>query len=153
MKILQIDRSTSYDRSVSRILTGAILDHFTAKGSGAKMERDPGAMPLPHLDRVTTGAIRLLPEDHDAKMACSSDCAVLDQFLQSDVGITGAPMYDFTFSSAVKSCMDRPGEPDLTYRYDEVASHFLPAGAGLSSPLRRVANMNRADHKSIRNVC
>ena len=59
MQILRIDSSTTGDQSISRKLTDELLAHFTAKHPEAKVvTRDLVAEPLPHIDPITTSAIR-----------------------------------------------------------------------------------------------
>ena len=122
MKILRVDSATTGDASVSRELTDAIMAHLTAKYPDAEVETlDLGINPLPHLSPVTTGAIRLPEEDHtDAmKAAFPTERAVLDQFLSSDIVVIGAPMYNFTIPSQLKSWLDRLGVPRVTFGYSE----------------------------------
>ena len=65
MQILRIDSSTTGDQSISRKLTDELLAHFTAKHPEAKViKRDLVAEPLPHIDPITTSAIRTPPETH-----------------------------------------------------------------------------------------
>lgn len=122
MKILRVDSATTGANSVSRELTDAIVAHLTAKEPGVEVTvRDLGTDPLPHLDAVTTGAIRL-PEDalDDAmKAALPAERAVLDEFLGSDVVVIGAPMYNFTIPSQLKAWLDRLGVPGVTFGYTE----------------------------------
>ena len=59
MQILRIDSATTGDQSVTRKLTDELIRHFREKHPGAKVvERDLVADPLPHIDPITTKAIR-----------------------------------------------------------------------------------------------
>ncbi|MBL4719320.1 MAG: NAD(P)H-dependent oxidoreductase, partial [Erythrobacter sp.] len=114
MQILRIDSSTTGDQSISRKLTDELLAHFTAKHPEAKVvTRDLVAEPLPHIDPITTSAIRTPPETHEEAVAAAypEQRAVLDEFLASDVVIVGAPMYNFTIPSQLKAWLDRLGVP------------------------------------------
>ena len=131
MKILRVDSATTATNSVSRKLTQAILDHFRAKYPDADVtELDLGTAPLPHLDPVSTGAIRQPAETHDAAMqaAFPAERAVLDQFLASDIVIVGAPMYNFTIPSQLKAWLDRLGVPGVTFSYSEAGPKGLAGG-------------------------
>jgi len=122
MRILHVDSATTGAHSVSRELTAAIIAHFKGKHPDAEVQvLDLGTMPLPHLDPVTTGAIRLPAEQHtdDMKVAFPAERAVLDQFLASDIVVIGAPMYNFTIPSALKAWIDRLGVPGVTFGYSE----------------------------------
>ncbi|BBC72594.1 conserved hypothetical protein [Altererythrobacter sp. B11] len=131
MQILRIDSATTGDNSVSRELTQAALDHFREKHPDATVvERDLGTDPLPHLDNVTTGAIRLPAEAHteEMKAAFPAERAVLDEFLASDIVLIGAPMYNFTIPSQLKSWIDRLGVPGVTFKYSEAGPEGLAGG-------------------------
>ena len=131
MQILRIDSATTGENSASRVLTQAITDHFMAKNPGAMLiERDLEADPLPHLTTVTTGAIRQPREAHTEEMAAAfpAERAVLDEFLASDIVVLGAPMYNFTIPSQLKSWIDRLGVPGVTFRYSEAGPEGLAGG-------------------------
>ena len=131
MQILRIDSATTGATSVSRELTQAIVDDLLAKHPHATLiERDLAADPLPHIDAVTTGAIRLPQESHDEAMAAAfpGERAVLDEFLASDVVVIGAPMYNFSIPSQLKAWLDRLGVPGVTFGYTEAGPHGLAGG-------------------------
>ncbi len=131
MKILHIDSATTGENSVSRELTKAALDHFTAKHPDAEVTSlDFDTDPLPHLTAATTGAIRLPAEAHTPEMAAAFDAerAVLDQFLASDIVILGVPMYNFTIPSSIKAWLDRLGVPGVTFSYSEAGPKGLAGG-------------------------
>ena len=131
MQILRIDSSPTGDQSISRKLTGELLAHFTAKHPDAKVvTRDLVAEPLPHIDPITTSAIRTPPETHEeaVEAAYPEQKAVLDQFLASDVVIVGAPMYNFSIPSQLKAWLDRLGVPRVTFQYGENGPEGLAGG-------------------------
>ncbi|MXO59212.1 FMN-dependent NADH-azoreductase [Altererythrobacter salegens] len=122
MQILRIDSATTGDNSVTHELTDAIAEHFRGKYPDATwVVRDFATDPLPHLDVVTTGAIRQPQDAHtDAmKAAFPAERAVLDEFLASDIVILGVPMYNFTVPSSIKAWLDRLGVPGVTFGYTE----------------------------------
>jgi FMN-dependent NADH-azoreductase len=133
MKILRVDSAVTGAESVSRELTQAITDHFRALYPEADVaELDLAAAPLPHIDAVTTGAIRWPGERHDAAMraAAPAERAVLEQFLAADIVVIGAPMYNFTIPSQLKAWLDRLGVPGVTFSYSEAGPQ------GLAGPKR-----------------
>ena len=133
MNILRVDSAVTGQDSVSRELTQAITDHFRGLQPDAQViELDLAANPLPHIDAVTTGAIRWPAERHDAAMraAAPAERAVLDQFLAADVVVIGAPMYNFTVPSQLKAWLDRLGVPGVTFSYSEAGPK------GLAGPRR-----------------
>lgn len=131
MKILRIDSATTGANSVTRELTQALADHFTAQNPGAELvTRDLESDPLPHLTNTTTGAIRLPAEAHTPAMAAAfaAERAVLDEFLSADVVIIGAPMYNFSIPSNLKAWLDRLGVPGVTFSYSEAGPKGLAGG-------------------------
>lgn len=103
MTILKIDSSITGDNSVSRVLTRSIVDQLTAANPDAKLiERDLVNQPLDHLT-----------------LAAFADSAVLDEFLEADTVVIGAPMYNFNISSQLKSWIDRIAVAGKTFRYTE----------------------------------
>lgn len=131
MKILRVDSAVTGSDSVSRQLTQAITDHFRTRHPDAELvELDLAANPLPHIDPVTMGAIRLPAERQNPAMqaAHAAERAVLDQFLSSDIVILGAPMYNFTIPSSLKAWLDRLGVPGVTFSYSEAGPQGLAGG-------------------------
>ena len=131
MKILQLDSATTGADSVSRALTAKIVARLTADNPDADVTyRDLGSEPLAHLDPVLTGAIRFPEEDRtdDMKAAAAAERAILDEFLAADVVVIGAPMYNFTIPSNLKSWIDRLGVPRVTFRYGANGAEGLAGG-------------------------
>ena len=131
MQILRIDSATTGDQSITRKLTGKLLDRFKTQNEGATVvERDLVAEPLAHIDPITTAAIRTPPHTHEeaVQAAYPEQRAVLDEFLASDVVIVGAPMYNFTIPSQLKAWLDRLGVPGVTFKYSENGPEGLAGG-------------------------
>ena len=101
MTILHIDSSITGENSVSRVLTGRIVDQLTAGHPGARIiHRDLVSEPLDHL---TLGAF--------------ADTSVLDEFRAAETVVIGAPMYNFTLPSQLKAWLDRILVAGQTFRY------------------------------------
>lgn len=131
MQILRVDSSVNGANSISRQLTDSILAHLAAKHPDATVvERDLVANPLPHIDPVTTQAIRTSPETHspEAAAAFPAERAVLDEFLASDIVVIGAPMYNFSIPSQLKAWLDRLGVAGVTFSYSEKGPEGLAGG-------------------------
>lgn len=131
MNILHIDSATTGAASVSRALTAKIVEKLQADNPGATVVyRDLGTEPLAHLNPVLTGAIRFPKEDQtdDMKAAAGTERKVLDEFLAADVVVIGAPMYNFTIPSNLKSWIDRLGIPRVTFRYGANGVEGLAGG-------------------------
>ena len=131
MKILKVDSSTNGGDSVSRELTDMIVEKLKSDNPDADIvTRDLGTEPLAHLNPITTGAIRMGEDDwtDDMKAAAPAEKAILEEFLSADVVVIGAPMYNFTIPSALKSWIDRLGVPRATFRYSENGPEGLAGG-------------------------
>lgn len=121
MKLLHIDSSITGENSVSRQLSASIVDKIKASSAGVEVAyRDVAATPLSHVDLAS------LPGDSNAEAVASA--AVLDEFLGSDVVVIGAPMYNFTLPSQLKSWLDRILIAGKTFSYTEAGPKGLASG-------------------------
>ena len=112
MTVLKIDSSITGENSVSRILTGHIVQQVRAGDpSSSLIERDLVANPLGHLTL----------EDF-------ADSTVLDEFLAADTVVIGAPMYNFTLSTQLKAWIDRILIAGRTFRYTASGPEGLAGG-------------------------
>ena len=111
MTILHLDSSINGDNSASRELTRSIVDQLKNSRWGEKVVyRDLASDPLPHLT-----------------LESFADTSVLDQFLEADTIVIGAPMYNFTLPSQLKAWIDRIAIAGKTFRYTENGPEGLPA--------------------------
>ncbi|AKC87850.1 FMN-dependent NADH-azoreductase [Pseudoxanthomonas suwonensis] len=121
MKLLHIDSSALGDNSVTRELTAAIVAQWSAGLDGVQVEhRDLGRDPLPHL---TGGSLAKA----DPAEAAEAERA-LQQFLDADVVVVGAPMYNFSIPSTLKAWIDRIAVAGRTFRYTEHGPQGLAGG-------------------------
>lgn len=110
MKLLHIDSSALGDHSVTRQLGNAIVARWSAGMGGPEVEyRDLASEPLPHLDGPTLSGAN--------EVESARGEAVLRQFLEADVVVIGAPMYNFGIPSALKAWIDRIAVAGRTFRY------------------------------------
>ena len=121
MKLLHIDSSLLGQNSASRELTADIVAHWRdAVPALAVTYRDLDANPLPHLDGAALAKA-------DSAAAAVAD-RVMDEFLAADVVVIGAPMYNFSVPSTLKSWIDRVAVAGKTFRYTEQGPQGLAAG-------------------------
>lgn len=108
MKLLHLDSSILGDQSVSRQLTASVVQNLrTSDPSLQIISRDLTAEPIPHLTLAT------LPS---ANAGTRQD---LNEFLEADIVVIGAPMYNFTLPSQLKAWIDRIVIAGETFRYSE----------------------------------
>ena len=110
MNLLHIDSSALGQNSVTRELSAAIVSQWTSTLDGVQVEyRDLDREPLPHL---TGGSLA------KADPAEAADAErTLQQFLDADVVVIGAPMYNFSIPSTLKAWIDRVAVAGTTFRY------------------------------------
>ena len=119
MNLLHIDASILGGNSVSRKVSAAIVERLSQARLDVRVTyRDLAATPLPHLSGDNLAAIRgAVPESatlHDDIVVSQK---VLDEFLAADTIVIGAPMYNFTIPSQLKTWIDRILVAGKTFSY------------------------------------
>ena len=121
MTILHIDSSITGDQSASRAISRSIVDQLTIeRGGGDVVYRDLVSDPLPHLT-----------------LDAFADSSVLDEFLAADTVVIGAPMYNFTLPTQLKSWLDRILVAGKTFHYTESGPEGLAGGKRVIVALAR----------------
>ena len=121
MKLLHLDASVLGEHSVSRQLTGAIVARWQAQVRGLEVQsRDLDRDPLPHFSGES-----LAGQD---ELERARNEAVLQQFLEADVIVLGAPMYNFGIPSSLKAWIDRIAVNGRTFRYTAHGPEGLARG-------------------------
>lgn len=121
MKLLHIDSSALGANSVTRELSAAVAARWQDAVPGLSIQyRDLDAEPIPHL----TG--RSLAKDDPAETEQSD--RILQQFLDADVIVLGAPMYNFGIPSTLKAWIDRIAISGKTFRYTAEGPEGLAKG-------------------------
>jgi len=114
MKLLHIDAGITGPNSVSRQLSSAIVEALANTDPTIEVvTRDLDAAPIPHLDG---GGIGLRPVE-GVDDAAGASAAILQEFLDADVVVIGAPMYNFSIPSQLKAWFDRILVAGKTFRY------------------------------------
>lgn len=112
MKVLHIDSSIMGDASVSRQLSQAIVTQLQAKHADAQVEHlDLAQQAIPHL------TAEILMGQNAEQSALSEQ--LIQQYLDADVVVIGAAMYNFGLSSALKAWIDRISVAGKTFKYTE----------------------------------
>ncbi|QSX77782.1 FMN-dependent NADH-azoreductase [Agrilutibacter solisilvae] len=124
MKLLHLDSAATGSQSVTRELSASIVARWREAVPGLNVTyRDLDAQPLPHLNSVVLAKA-------DPAVAAESE-ATLQQFLDSDVIVVGAPMYNFSVPSTLKAWIDRVAVAGRTFRYTEKGPEGLAKGKTL----------------------
>jgi len=112
MKLLHIDSSALGAQSVTRELSAAIVARWQDVVPDLTVEyRDLDAHPLPHLSGGSLAKADAV-EAADAERTTAL-------FLDADVVVIGAPMYNFAIPSTLKAWLDRVIVAGKTFRYTE----------------------------------
>jgi FMN-dependent NADH-azoreductase len=124
MKLLHIDSAATGTGSVTRELTAAIVARWQEAVPGLSVTyRDLDAQPLPHLTGPVLAKV-------DQAIAEAGEQA-MQEFLDSDVIVMGAPMYNFSVPSTLKAWIDRVAVAGRTFRYTENGPEGLAKGKRL----------------------
>jgi FMN-dependent NADH-azoreductase len=134
MKILHIDSSATGSASVSRELTAAVTHSLVGGHQNAVVTyRDLAANAPAHLDNDLLQSLRPQPG-----VAVPTDAAFLEQvaytetllkeFLEADVVVVGAPMYNFSIPSQLKAWIDRLAQAGKTFTYTATGPQGLAGG-------------------------
>ncbi|OOW95433.1 FMN-dependent NADH-azoreductase [Xanthomonas campestris pv. vitistrifoliae] len=121
MKLLHLDSSALGANSISHELSAAVVEqqrrlHPEVDVSYRDLDRDP----IPHLTAQT------LAQNDPAEAAAAE--AVMQQFLQADVIVIGAPMYNFAIPSTLKAWIDRIAVAGRTFQYTANGPEGLAGG-------------------------
>ncbi len=130
MKLLHIDSSILGQASVSREISAAIVKTLSDQHPGLTVvSHDLAAQPIAHL----SGAY-LAGQSADVKhdQALQEDLALggkaLAEFLDADIVVIGAPMYNFAVPSQLKAWVDRILVAGKTFRYTAAGAEGLVHG-------------------------
>ena len=138
MKLLHIDSSVLGPSSVSRRVSAAIVDRLrNATPDLAIVYRDLTQTPLAHLSGRHLSASQGAVSEADLQQDLATGQAVMDEFLDADIVVLGAPMYNFTIPSQLKAWIDRIVVAGKTFKYG-------PQGAeGLAGDKRVIIAISR----------
>ena len=131
MKLLHLDSSLLGAVSASRQLTQSIVERLRREHPGLEVSyRDLDATPLAHLTGAELAAARQPADslDEAARAGASTNAAVLQEFVDADVLVVGAPMYNFGIPSALKAWIDRIAINGVTFRYTATGPAGLAGG-------------------------
>ena len=132
MKLLHIDSSILGTNSVTRQLTASIAAQWQASHPGTTVEHLDLAVATPsHLSAESLG-FRLGLADATLTAAQRAENAVseqlVQQFLNADVIVIGAPLYNFSIPTQLKAWIDRIAQAGRTFKYTEKGPVGLAGG-------------------------
>lgn len=113
MNILHIDSCVRGDQSRSRQHTAATVAKLTAAHPGARtIYRDLAAAPLSHVSGPLLQAMSrqwnaAIPMHPDLRAEVLLSAALLQEFIDADIVVVGAPMHNYFAPSSLKVWLDR----------------------------------------------
>jgi FMN-dependent NADH-azoreductase len=129
--LLHINSSVRSSGSASRQLTAEFIQKWQAAHPDYRIvERDLAAEPVPHITEQTIGAYFTPAENRSTEQAEAvklSDRFVAE-LIAADVIVLGAPMYNFSVSSALKAWIDHIARAGVTFKYTETGPVGLLGG-------------------------
>jgi FMN-dependent NADH-azoreductase len=131
MKLLHIDSSILGDNSVSRQLSAAMVDAVRQRHPALEVtHRDLAAQPVAHLSGEILGAAFVPESDWNATQRAERALTdtLINEFLDADVVVIAAPMYNFSIPSQLKSWIDRIAAAGRTFKYTENGPEGLAGG-------------------------
>lgn len=130
MKLLHVDLSILGQGSVSRHLSASIVAQQQALHPGIGIvRRDLATDPVDHLSGLHLAAAQgAVPEAEALQRDLAAGQAALEEFLDADVIVVGAPMYNFGIPSQLKAWIDRLAVAGRTFRYGANGAEGLAGG-------------------------
>jgi FMN-dependent NADH-azoreductase len=131
MKILHLDASITGQYSVSRLLTAEIVATQVAQNPDAEViYHDLAEEPAMHLSPAHMAAFQGGPVTSDAlRQDLTLGGRYIEELFAADVVAIGAPMYNFSVPTQLKSWIDRVVVAGKTFRYTERGPEgLLPPG-------------------------
>lgn len=120
-KILKIDASGRYARSVSRQLTDYLVERLQQSYPGASLITRDLALGLPYVDEDTITAYNTPAEQRTSaqqELLETSD-RLIEELKVADLLVLGVPMYNFTIPATLKAYIDLVVRSRVTFRFTE----------------------------------
>jgi len=141
MKLLHVDSSINGASSSSRKLTRDIVSQWVQAHPGTQVEYLDLAADTPsHFSQDAMG-FRLPPSDatpsESQRRENALSEALVSQFLDADVVVIGAPLYNFSIPSQLKAWIDRLAQAGRTFKYTEKGPVGLAGGKIVITALTR----------------
>ncbi|CAN7278266.1 FMN-dependent NADH-azoreductase [Neorhizobium sp. LjRoot104] len=129
--ILLVTSSPRGDDSLSSKVAHDLANELSARDNGTSVvHRDLGANPIPHLDSVTTSAIRKPAADRSPAEAAAADYSdkLVAELLAADTLVIATGLINFNIYSTLKSWIDNVARAGQTFRYTAEGPEGLATG-------------------------
>lgn len=119
-KILNVISSPRGEASNSIKLANAIIDRLREQDPAAAVQtKDLTKAPFPHLEETHLNAFFTPAEQHteENKTAIRHSNEAIQEIMDADVLVIGAPMYNFGVPSLLKAWFDHIARAGITFKY------------------------------------
>src|SRR6185503_6390260 len=124
-----INSSAAREGSVSRTLVEETVTRLLESNPFAEVvRRDLGADPVPHLSVATLNGVRGTPSTLAEQAARALSDELIAELRAADTIVIGAPMYNFSISSGLRSWFDYVLRAGETFSYSEAGPQGLLGG-------------------------
>lgn len=127
--ILVLNSSVSGEASVSRLLVADAVTELTQRDPSAKLVfRDLAANPVPHLTPETVAGVRSQATTPAEQLARALSDELIAELRAADTIVIGAPMYNFSIPTTLRSWFDHVLRAGETFSYSEAGPKGLLSG-------------------------
>lgn len=124
--VLVIDSSATPNGSASRLLVESVLTHLGQKHvPSSVVHRNLGADPLPHLSTENFAGLRGTPSSAAERRLRAVSDTLIAELRAADMLVIGAPMYNFSISTGLRTWFDYVLRAGETFRYTEAGPQGL----------------------------
>lgn len=128
-QILVINSSSSGAASVSRTLVGDVVRRLVEQLPDVRLTcRDVDEERIPHLTSATVAGVRAVPATPDELAARERSDALIAELQAADIIVIGAPMYNFSIPSTLRTWFDHVLRPRVTFAYSPAGPQGLLSG-------------------------
>ncbi len=125
--ILVIDSTVSGDASVSKSLVREAVTALSEATPSRVIYRDLGAAPVPHLTEATLAGVRGTPATESELVTRALSNELIAELRAADTIVIGAPMYNFSVPTSLRSWFDHVLRAGETFSYSEAGPQGLLA--------------------------
>jgi FMN-dependent NADH-azoreductase len=127
--ILVLNSSAAGEASVSRLLVADAVAELTERLPGAQVVfRDLAADPIPHLLPSTINGVRGQPTSPAELEARALSDKLIAELRAADIIVIGAPMYNFSVPTTLRTWFDHVLRAGETFSYSEAGPKGLLTG-------------------------
>jgi FMN-dependent NADH-azoreductase len=127
--ILVLNSSVLGKGSVSKVLVKEAVQRLLEANPGATViHRDLGTAPVPHLTTASVSGVRGEPATETELTARALSDELIAELRAADTVVIGAPMYNFSIPTGLRSWFDYVLRPGETFSYSEAGPQGLLTG-------------------------